>query len=227
MFGNFFSGGNKPTPNGQNPQAAQAAQSTQAPAQAPAPEAAKPQEAPMDQFKDLWATQAPAKAAPSALDLDVQTVAQSAGQLDFTKVVRPEVMQKISAGGPEANAAFLQAMSSIAQATTAHSQLAAADIMKQALAEQKKSLLQEFKSQSAQQSAFDGLRAENPMMSHPSVQPIVSAVQAQLQIKHPNATSQELRDMTKDYMQRFADVMNPKAPPKNAKQEMNWADWVQ
>lgn len=219
MFGNMF-GGPKAAPTANAPAPAQ---QTPAPAAAPAP--TEPT-VPMDQFKDVWAAAPAAAAAPSALDLDVQKVAQSAGQLDFTKVVSPQIMQQISAGGEGANKAFLQAMGSIAQATTAHSQLSTAEIVKQALQEQRTQLLQEFKSQSSQQSAFDGLRAENPMLSHPGVQPIVQAVQAQLQRQNPHATAQELQTMTKEYMTRFAQTVNPPPASKSAKPAMDWSAWA-
>lgn len=217
MFGNMF-GGPKAAPQATP---APVAQATPAPVAAPATPAE-----PMDQFKDVWTKPVDQTPTASALDLDVQKVAQSSGQLDFTKVVSPQIMQQIAAGGEGANKAFLQAMGSIAQATTAHSQLTTAEVVKQALAEQRTQLLQEFKSQSSQTSAFEGLRAENPMLSHPGVQPIVQAVQAQLQRQHPQASSQELQTMTKEYMTRFAQTVNPAPAPKGVKQATDWSAWA-
>jgi hypothetical protein len=215
MFGNIF---------GQKPQAPTQAPAAATPAQAPATPAPTP--APLDQFKDIWNAPAPTPAVASALDLDVQKVAASAGNLDFTKVIPADTAARIAQGGQGAAEAFMKAMAQVAQGVTAHSQLQTAELVKTALAEQQQTLMSMMKSQMTQTAVADGMRAENPLMSHTAVQPIVYAVQAQLQKQYPGASTSELRSMTQDYIKQFATAVNPAPAPKSATKQMDWSAWM-
>lgn len=221
------------------PAASQAAPQTSqgAPAQSPQAQATPDVQAPapqgLDQYSNLWKTQAPAAPQPSVLDVDQSKIVEGVTKINFTSVVPPELMQKATSGGPEAQAAMLEAMNRVAQATTAQQQAQQAEFLKSAFAEMKTSLMAEVRNDHRRTAALDGVRADNPVFAHPATQPIMDATVSQLTKQHPNASAQEIQRMAKDYVLNFASAIVPKAESNSfgfsTTQKMgdqNWASWA-
>jgi hypothetical protein len=208
---------------------------TPAPASAtPAPAASPTQQAtpaaevsPMDQFKSLWEpantpnvdTTLPANMFAGA---DPAKMLEAARKVDFAKSVPPEVLAKITAGGPDAAAAFAQAINDVAQRSYAQSSFASTKIVEAALAKFQEGLENRLPSQVKRFQVSESLRESNPALTHPAAAPIMEALQSQLTVKYPNASVNEIRDMASQYLSQFGTVM---APPKAANAVPVSEDW--
>lgn len=73
----------------------------------------------------------------------------------------------------------------------------------------------------------------NPKFQHKAAQPVVRAIADQIRQKYPNATSQEVSQMTEQYFSKFAEVFSSGDQQDEASgnqrrgsdQEFNWADF--
>jgi len=174
--------------------------------------------APFEDFKDLWKDTPPDPNAPPKDGsvfgtLDPKKFMEAAGKIDFSKVVTPEQLTAISTGGEGAVAAFAAAMNKVAQGVYAQSAFATTKIVEQALAKSKETFLADLPQHIKRQTVTDSLRAENPIFSNPAVAPIISALEAQMTVKYPNATAPEITAMAKTYVEALGSSFAAK--PKN------------
>lgn len=101
----------------QNPAAAN---NPTAPAATVAATADTPQPQGLDKFNDLWNIpddQKPKAPESPFAGVTPEAIQQIAGKTDFSKVVTPEMMTAISAGGEQAATAMIQALNAVAQQT--------------------------------------------------------------------------------------------------------------
>lgn len=194
-----------------------------------------PAATPLDQFSELWKNEptdpnAPAPQSGVFGNIDPKKFMEAAGKIDFAKVVTPEQLTAISAGGESAVKAFAAAMNSVAQTTYAQSAFAATKISEQAIARAKESIFAELPTHMKKHSVSESLRAENPVFSNPAVQPIISALEAQLAVKFPAASAGELTQMAKNYVEALGTSFSPKpaAPTGNSagKGETDWSTFL-
>lgn len=180
----------------------------------PTAPAADPQ-TPLDKFNDLWKNDPNAKPGGSGdmFNVDPQKLMEAAGKVDFAKVITPEQVAAIQAGGEAGTTAFIQAINAVSQATFAQSALASTKIVEQAINRTKDQFSADLPGMLKRQNLNDSLRDSNPAFSHPAAQPILNALQSQLTQKYPNATVQELQGMAKEYLSSFSDQVNQKPVP--------------
>jgi len=184
---------------------------------------------PLAEFKDLWeaAPVDPNAAAPMFSGVDPKKLMEAAQKTDFSKVVTPEAMAKIQAGGQEGVAAMMQAMNNMSQTVYANSAMATTKIVEQALAKQMDSFKASLPGIIKQHTVSDNLRTENPALSNPAVQPFIQAMEQQFAVKHPGATSSELTAMAKQYVEGVGALFSPAAKQtpaeKQAAGEMDWS----
>lgn len=192
---------------------------------------------PFDQFSDLWQTAPVDPNAPKNSgvfgDIDPKRFMEAAGKIDFTKVVTPDQLQAISQGGENSVKAFAEALNSVAQTTYAQSSFAATKIVEQAMARAKDSFLADLPQHIKKQTVSENLRNDNPVFSNPAVQPIISALEAQLTVKYPAASAAEITGMAKQYVEALGTSFAPKQPePQGAgksgtKNETDWSTFLQ
>lgn len=197
------------------------------PTQPPATEPASP----LDSFKDVWSnTNTPE--APEALfgKLDPNKLMESARQVDFAKVIKPEQLTAISQGGDGAVQAFATALNSVAQTVYGQSTLATTKIVEEALKRNSESYDTKMQEMVRKFSVNEGLQTSNPLLSNPAVQPLVSALTDQLARKYPNASSAEIQSQVNGYFQQLGTAFAP-APttPKSqsVKPAEDWASFMQ
>lgn len=186
---------------------------------------------PFAEFKDLWKNDpVDPNAPPSGVfgNVDPKKFMEAAGKIDFSKSITPDQLTAISTGGEAAMQAFAQAMNSVAQGVYAQSAFATTKIVEQALGKSKESFLAELPQHIKKQTVTDSLRAENPIFSNPAVQPIISALEAQMTVKYPHATAPEITQMAKQYVEALGTSFSPKPvvdpnAPKNKKGETDWS----
>jgi hypothetical protein len=184
---------------------------------------------PLDQFKDIWQTapvdpNAPTKPSGVFGDVDPKRFMEAAGKIDFSKVVTPEQLQAISAGGEAAVKAFAESMNKVAQGVYAQSAFASTKIVENALAKSRESFLSELPQHIKQQQVSTTLRDSNPIFSNPAVQPIISALEVQMTQKYPNATPTEITNMAKQYVEALGTAFTPK-PAASTSKDSEGTDW--
>lgn len=234
IFSNLF-GSTTPAPDAAPAPAAPAAP---APAQgnipaAPSMEAsasnpAAPEPQGLDQFTDLWKpSEQSGQNLPnqSLLNVDPQKLMEAAGKVDFARVIPQESLQAISQGGPEAMQHFAQALNKVAQTVYAQNAMATSKIVEQALGNAKTAWTSELPGFIKSQNVSETLRTENPAFNHPAASPILGALQQQLNVKFPNASSQEIASMAKSYLGQFAQAVSPQQSQQSAKPE-DGVDWT-
>lgn len=231
IFSSLFGGGNQtqaaqaaPTPPGNipvnQPQSMQAAPGNiNAPAAStPADNSQQPTQAPegLDKFNDLWQpVQSSTEGQNGQLfNMDPKQVMDAAKKIDFSKVIQPEQLQAISSGGQEAVNAFAQAMNAVAQTVYAQNTHVTAKMVEQAVQKTREQVLSELPQHIKRQNVSETLRADNPALSHPAAAPIIGALEQQLTMKFPNASSVEIKNMAVDYLSNFAGSFNK--PSKQA-----------
>ncbi len=168
----------------------------------------KKDESPMGEWADLWQIdpkqQAPQDITEFSFNVDRKKVADQVGQIDFTKSLTPELMQKISAGGPEAMSAVLSAMNVMAQQAMLQATLAGSSITEAGLRSSNTRIASELPGMLRKQSISNALREDNPLFSNPAVAPMLEAVQEQFTRKFPNATQAQILENSKKYLVGFA-----------------------
>lgn len=172
----------------------------------------------LDQFNDLWKpVESPAGGAQQPMfNVDPKQLMDAAGKLDFTKVIAPANLQAIAQGGEGAMKAFSETMNKVAQTVYAQNAMATSKIVEQAVNRSREAMMSELPQHIKNQNVSDTLRLENPAFSHPAASPILGALQQQLSVKFPNASSSELSGMAKNYLEHFATAMKgPQAQSQN------------
>lgn len=192
------------------------------PAQPPAPAA------PLDQFKDVWSNPTTPETTPQGLfqNLDPAKLLESARQVDFAKVIKPEQLQAISQGGEAAVKAFAESLNSVAQTVYGQSALATTKIVEQAINKNSESYDKKMQEMVKKFSVNEGLQTSNPILNNPAVQPLVGALTEQLTRKNPNATSAEIQSQVQDYFKQLGTVFAPApAPVPNSQKARADEDW--
>jgi len=192
-----------------------------------------PVEAPLDEFKTLWdTTPTDGQQTPAGVfgEVDPKKIFEAAKGANFAAAIPQETLQAIAAGGDGAVKAMQDALNSTTQAVFAQSTLATAKLVEQAIAKTQAAMEAQLPALVAKHSASDSLRSKNPALSNPAAQPIIAAVQAQLAVKHPNATASQLTEMAEKYLTNFAEVVAPKkTTPTDTNTtvpgEVNWEEF--
>lgn len=172
---------------------------------------------PMDQFSELWQSDPNQKATDPLIAIDPKQLADAARKTDFTKIVNPELAQKVAAGGEEAVQAMMQMLNQVSQGVYAQSAFAASKLVEQALAKAQDKIAADIPAHVKRLQVSDTLRSENPVFNHPAASPILGAIESQLTVKFPNSSASEITSMAKQYLESFANAV--KAPAELAKQQ--------
>lgn len=215
---------------------------TSAAAGAPAPVAATavtpttvttPQEpatpvSPLDQFKSIW------EPAPASQGVDgtlpgnifagasLDKMIEASRNVDFAKSIPPEMLAKITSGGADAATALQAVLNDMNQRAYAQSSFAATQIVERALAKFNEGLDTRLPSQIKKHQVSQTIRESNPALNHPAAAPIMEALQAQMAVKFPNASVNEIRDMAGQYLTAFNTAATPPPKPSATKNSENW-----
>ena len=184
---------------------------------------------PLDEFKSLWepsTTPTVDGTLPANMfsGTDPAKMLEAARKVDFAKSIPADVLSKITAGGPDAAAAFMAALNDVSQRSYAQSSFASTKIVEAALAKFQEGLDSRLPSQIKKQQVSDSIRESNPALMHPAAAPIMEAMQAQLSVKYPNATVAELQGMASQYLTAFNTAANPAKVEKVSATE-NWGEF--
>ena len=185
-------------------------------------------DSPLAQFDKLWEpVTTPEGQDDTPVQLDPAKLQEIINKADFTKTISPENLNRIAAGGEEAQAAFTESLNTVAQQVLLQSTMASNKMVEQAiataLAKQTASLPDLIKSQTT----TNNLQTANPIFSNPAVKPIIEAVQAQLAAKNPNATANELTEMAQNFVTVMGEAFSPTPDASTeANQGQGDIDWT-
>lgn len=189
-------------------------------------------QSPLDAFSDLWKNEPIPEGqqqAPNMFNVDPQKLMEAASKVDFAKVITPDQMQAITAGGEGAVKAFAESMNKVSQAVYAQSAMASTKIVEQAIKQAETKFAEQVPALIKKHQVSDSLRTENPALSHPAAQPLIQALESQLTVKFPSATVAEIRQMATDYISSFASAAIPKKEEpasKSSKKETDWSGFL-
>lgn len=201
---------------------------TQPAANPPAPDSNGSNVSPLDAFKDIWNTdKVPGQNdfdPANMFQIDPAKINEAVSQFDFSKAVSPEVLEKITAGGPEAQGAFMQAMNQIAQQSFAQSMISNATLVQKAMSQANSHLDNRLKDGIRRQSISSNIRDANPALNNPAAAPIISALENSLATKYPTANPDEIAKMATDFLSQFASIAAGK-PAEASTKTSNEPDW--
>lgn len=194
------------------------------------PAADNANKSPLDAYSDLWET-APidpnAPQPPTAPTLDPKQLAEKVGTIDFSNTVAPETLAKITAGGEEAGAAFLEAMNTVARNVMLQSTLVGNKLAQKVVGFETEQLQSQVPDLIKQNMVTDNLSSNNPLYSNPAVKPLIDMAKKQIQVKYPNATASELTAMAENYVGTVVAELTPKSPDSAAPVADDWTKFLE
>jgi len=166
---------------------------------------------PLADFSTLWDTGASSGAnqMPS-LNADPAKISEAARKIDFSKAVNPQLAQKAMSGDIDA---FMQVMNQVAQQTFAVATQASTHLVDRHTAAVREHMQGELPNQLRRFQATDGLLSENPKLSHPAIQPLISVIQQQFANQFPQATTAELKAHALKYLSGVMQTIGPDGLP--------------
>lgn len=174
---------------------------------------------PLDAFASLWQT-APEldengnpvkkeqpKNLANLLTIDPAKIGEAASKVNFSSAVTPEQLQAITAGGEEAQEAFVQALNSVSQQVFSQSLVANASLLQETLSKTDGIIDQKASESIRQHNISDRISGSNELLAHPAVSPLVEVVKSNLTSKFPDATPQEISEATVEYITNFTKAL--------------------
>ena len=191
-------------------------------------------QSPADKFNTLWdpiKTEEP-KPGEQSQGLTPEKMLEAAAKVDFRKVLDPQSLAKIQAGGEEATAALADLLNKTAQQVYGQSIVVSQKLVERAVEEAKGEFASRIPSFVKNQTAQEALISANPAFKNPAVAPVVASVQAQLQQKYPNATAQEIAQLAQDYFKQAAQAFagqptTPASDNKSTAGDFDWDSWIE
>lgn len=220
----FFSFGNKPqapqqqqnpannTPNNNNVQNGQNNQQQQPgqPGQPNNPNAKVNEPAnPLDVYSKMFDNPSNTEAAPS-FSIDPKVMDQVVGSQDFMQGVDPELMQKATSGDT-------QALLQLINHSTRNAYRAAIEhggVLTDKFVGAREQHSQKGFSSRVKQELTTNALSKTPNFQHPVVRKQLTEVAQRLQSQHPDASPEEIAEMSKDYLTQLAGALNPEDPSK-------------
>jgi len=166
---------------------------------------------PLDAFKTLWDTPTdgdgkpivPASNTPSVA-FDPAKVAEAIGKVDFLSQIPQDLLAKATSGDAQA---FSQVMNQSNRAVFMMAAASFTKLMQQQTEQQQKQLEAMIPDLVRKHGARDALMTD-PVFSHSAVSPLVEAVSAQIQRKHPQATQAQIAELARDYIKNSFSALN-------------------
>lgn len=227
-----------PNPGDPNPQNMQTQQTQQTAPNGTVPNNGvtnpDPNATPLDKHKDIWNTdntKDPTAFTPVFGEVDTKKIGDALSNVDIAgNVLTPEIRANLAKGGEDAAAAFAQGMNNVARAVITNQTATTAKIVEQALAKQQTQFMEMLPTIIRRTSAQEALVTENPLLAHPSMQPIVEALQSSFSRKNPNASSKEIATQVQDVFASMAQAFGKPAASdtannKGSGDDFDWLAW--
>lgn len=183
-------------------------------------------DSPLDQFKDMWEpVTTPEGQVTAPAQLDPAKLQEIISKADFTQTLSSENLSLIAAGGEGAQAAFIDSLNTVARQVLMQSTMANNKMTEQAVATALASQTATLPELIRSQTTSNNLQKANPLFSNPAVKPVIEAVQAQLAIKNPTATADQLTEMAQNFVSVMGESFAPKPVTSATEQASQNVDW--
>lgn len=186
-------------------------------------------ELPLDQFKTLWDTIPDDPNAPKPEEpivLKAEDIQKAVANADFTQAITPEQLKDIGEGGEKAQKAFGEAMNLVAQQVMVQATLVGSKITDNAVAKAIELERAKIPQMLREQATTAHLTDTNPLFDNPAIKPIIETTKAQLLVKHPTATPEQITKMTQDFILAMGEAFAPKTPDL-APGETDWSKFAE
>ena len=189
---------------------------------------------PLDAYKNLWDT-APNDAVASATDptagitIDPAKIAETVKGIDFAGAIDPNTQELLAQGGEGAQNAFVAALNSVSQQVFSQAMIASATLTKEAIANAAPTFDQRAETLMKHTQIAQHNVDANANLAHPSVAPMVKAIETQMAAKHPTASAKEVSDLAQAYLTEFSSHIKgaPTTSPDAATSlQAGETDWV-
>lgn len=163
---------------------------------------------------------------------DPTKVTEAIGKLNFAAGITPDMITKIQTGTPEEATTNLAALinSAVRQAVTGVT-LSQSELVNSALGKQRDAFQAALPTMLRRQQLMDS-RSDDPVLSHPAVQPLINALKATVFNKNPNANPVDVDKQVTDYLRGLTAAMGTDPDKKkkqdaaNASQTQDWDSWM-
>jgi hypothetical protein len=185
-------------------------------------------ESSLDKFKDLWKNDPksqPPKVEPY-FNVDPAKIAEAAKNNDFLKIIPPELLEKIKAGGEDAMPAMMAAMNAMSQKGFGDSAVATTKIVEDALEKQAKRFEQMLPGLINKQTLSDTLRKTNPVFEHPAAETVLKALTEQVRLKNPSLSPAQQAEMANEYLISLSQAANPPKPDPAVAGATDWSTFL-
>lgn len=182
-----------------------------------APEASQTPASPLDSFKDIWApasvqAQSADPFAAPYLTLDEGKLQQGLRQVDFTRGLNPELIQKAMSGDA---ASFMEVLNhtsreSFAQATRLQAATTESALHKQG------DRVKEYLPDAMKKSNLASQPISNPALDNPAVQPLLQVLRGQIAQQNPNMSPQDIALRAESFFTSAAQAINMHDPAAKA-----------
>lgn len=161
---------------------------------------------------------------------DPTKVRDAIGKLDFAQSISSDMITKIQTGTPEEATTNLAALinSAVRQAVTGVT-LSQSELVNNALAQQRDAFTAALPTMLKRQQLMDS-RSDDPVLSHPAVQPLITALKQTVFNKNPAANPGDVDKQVTDYLRGLSAAMS--SDPEKAKKQaasnatQDWDSWL-
>lgn len=175
---------------------------------------------PLDPFKDLFILEDVKDSNTGKLTIfndkaTPENVVKAASGINFTGVIKPEVLQNIAKGGDDAIQAFQTALNQVSQAVFAASLQKSMQLIDVAMGKAQEHFESTIPELVNRNSFTNNFLAENPAFKHPAVAPVIGLVAQMIAKKHPQASQAERNKLAQEYLSGVAQLISGKKEDKS------------
>lgn len=186
---------------------------------------------PLDTYAKLWDTddnkgEVPGTDPSEGITIDPAKIAETVSSIDFASTIAPNTQELLAAGGEGAQKAFVDALNAVSQQVFSQAMIANATLTKQAIANAAPTFDRRAEALLRHSQISDLNLEQNSKLNHPSVAPMIQAIETQLAGKFPQASAREISAMSRQYLEEFAkNVQGEPAPVATDTPAIGDVDW--
>ncbi len=186
------------------------------------------QKSPLEEHAKLWEpTPAEDKNKNEPEPITPEKMMEAASKVDFTKVLTPEELAKVQAGGEEAQKILINVINKVGQAAYGQSAVVAKKLVDSAVEKEREAFLSSLPSLIKKHALTDP--AEDPALQNPAIAPVAAAIKTQLLEKYPKADKAWINQQVGQLLKGAAEMYVPqqKSPEATkAEEQIDWDEWI-
>ncbi|MAP95966.1 MAG: hypothetical protein CMK07_13545 [Ponticaulis sp.] len=182
---------------------------------------------PLDTFKDLWENSSNEPNELKLTEFSKEDLIKAAQKVNFSDSLNQDLIKQVAAGGEEAVSAMSQLLNTFGQQLLAHSAGVSSQLSKRNITEAVGGVNPKIEQAIRNYTSQNDLSASHKQLQHPSVKPVADAVRQQLLSKYPDASPNEISDMTVNYLEQMGTITKPAPTPAPTSENLDWDSWIE